>query len=82
MRFYTNWGKTYGPYGKCRKGKSPDYSKFKSEYSKRHVRLDILKSQVQMTSKKYRGNNYVKLFREKGNFYESEPRVISENVMT
>ena len=68
MRFYTNQDRTFGPYGKCKKGNSPGWSKFKESYTKRHVRLDKLTSQVTMTSKKYQNRRYAKIFKEMGKF--------------
>merc|ERR1719450_1528211 len=63
MTFITNWKKSYGPYGVCgKKNKSPGWARFRQTFSKRHVRLDRLRQQVQMTSNKYNGNKYVKSF--------------------
>ena len=74
LRFYTNQGRTFGPYGKCRQGNSPGWSKYKQSFGKRHVRLDKLTSQVKMTSNKYAGRHYAKYFTIMGKFYNSEPR--------
>ena len=70
MVFYTSQGRSFGPYGKCGKGHQTQYTRFRDEYSKRHVRLDKLKDQVQLTANKYAGNKYVKLFKKMGKFYD------------
>jgi len=63
MKFITNWKKEYGPYGVCgKKNKSPGWARYRQTFDSRHVRLDKLKQQVQMTSNKYNGNKYVKSF--------------------
>ena len=73
MVFYTSQGRSFGPYGKCGKGHQTQYTRFRDEYSKRHVRLDKLKDQVQLTANKYAGNKYVKLFKKMGKFYDQDP---------
>ena len=71
--FFTNRNRKFGPYGKCKQGKNADYAKFKAQYSKRHVRLDRLSSQVKMTGNTYAGNKYVKRFDEMRKFYDKDP---------
>ena len=69
MKFITNKGRDFGPYGKCGKGHETKWTRFKKEFRKRHVRLDKLRDQVQMTANKFTGDRYVKLFKEMSKFY-------------
>ena len=71
MTFFTNEGREFGPFGKCRKGYQPGYTEFRNEYPKTHVRLDKLDEQVRMTSQKYQERYYAKSFKEMGKFYNS-----------